>query len=78
MNLDDLVNPETWVIGNVSDQKIVGDVTPARYSFHHEARINKKAEGEGIFLCDSVKYETHLLFGLILLKITNWYIYLGG
>ena len=28
MNLDALVITETWMTGNVSDQKIVGDVTP--------------------------------------------------
>ena len=33
---------ETWLTGNVSDQKIVGDVTPAGYSFHHASRIHKK------------------------------------
>ena len=35
MDLDALVITETWLTGNVSDQNIVGDVTPARYSFHH-------------------------------------------
>ena len=42
MDLDVLVITETWMTGNVSDQKIVGDVTPAGYSFHHAARIHKK------------------------------------
>ena len=48
--------------GNVSDQKIVGDVTPAGYSFHHAARIHKKGGGVGILLRDSLKCETHLRF----------------
>jgi len=38
MDLDALVITETWLTGNVSDQKNVSDVTPARYSFHHAAR----------------------------------------
>ena len=41
MDLDALVITETWLTGNVSDQKIVGDVTPAGYSFHYAARIHK-------------------------------------
>jgi len=38
MNLDALVIIETSFTGNVSDKTIVGDVTPAGYSFHHAAR----------------------------------------
>ena len=48
--------------GNVSDQNIVGDVTPAEYSFHHAARIHKKGGGVGILLRDSLKCESHLQF----------------
>ena len=48
MDLGVLVVIETWLTGNVSDQKIVGDVTPAGYSFHHAARIHKKVGGVGI------------------------------
>ena len=44
----DIVITETWLTGNVSDQKIVGDVTPAGYSFHHAVRIHKKV-GESAF-----------------------------
>ncbi|KAK2138836.1 hypothetical protein LSH36_2340g00003, partial [Paralvinella palmiformis] len=62
MDLDALVITETWLTGNVSDQKIVGDVTPAGYSFHHAARIHKKGGGVGILLRDSLKCETHLRF----------------
>ena len=40
MDLDALVITETWLTDNVSNQKIVGDVTPAGYSFHHTARIH--------------------------------------
>ena len=46
MDLDVLVITETWLTGNVSDQKIVGDVTPTGYSFHHIARIHMKDGGE--------------------------------
>ena len=62
MDLDALVITEPWLTGNVSDQKIVGDVTPVGYSFHHAARIHKKGGGVGILLRDSLKCETHLRF----------------
>ena len=62
MDLDDLVITETYLTGNVSDQKIVGDVTPAGYSSHHAARIHKKGEGVCIFLLDSLNCETHFRF----------------
>ena len=67
MDFDVLVITETWLTGNVSDQKIVGYVTPAGYSFHRAARIHKKGGGVGILLRDSLNCETHLR----LLKITN-------
>ena len=47
MDLDALVLTETWLTGNVSDQKIVGDVTPAGYSFY-QLRITRKV-GESAF-----------------------------
>ncbi|KAK2142003.1 hypothetical protein LSH36_1007g01009 [Paralvinella palmiformis] len=62
MDLDSLVITQTWLTGNVLDQKFVGDVTPAGYSFHHAARIHKKGGGVGILLRDSLKCETHLRF----------------
>jgi len=62
MDLDAFVITETWLTGNVSDQKIVGDVTPAGYSFYHPALIHKKGWGVGILLRDSLKRETHLRF----------------
>ena len=62
MDLDALVITETWLTGNVSDQNIVGDVTPAGYAFHHAARIHKKDDGVGIIFCDYLKCETHLHF----------------
>jgi len=34
MDLDALLIAETWLTGNVSHQKSVGEETPARYSFH--------------------------------------------
>ena len=37
----------TWLTGNVSDQKIVGDVNPAGYSFHHAGQIQKKGGSSG-------------------------------
>jgi len=47
MDIDALVITETWLTSNISDQKIVGEVTPA---------------GVSILLCDSLKCETHLHF----------------
>ena len=42
MDIDALIITDNWLDGNVSDQIIVGDVTPTGYSFHHAARIRKK------------------------------------
>ena len=47
---------------NVSDQKIVGVVTLAGYSFHQAARNHKKVDRIGILLRDSLKCETNLRF----------------
>jgi len=69
---------ESWLTGNVSEQKIVGDMTPAGYAFPHAARFHKKGGGVGILLCYSLKYETHLHFHAKFLKITNRVLYLGG
>ena len=44
----------SWLTGNVSDLNIVGDVTPAEYSFHRAARIHKKNGGVGILPRDSI------------------------
>ena len=44
MDLDALVIRDTWLSGNVSDQKIVSNVTPAGYSFHHAAWIHKQLQ----------------------------------
>jgi len=62
MDIDTLVITETWLTGNVSDLKIVGDVTPFRYSIHHAVRIHKKGGSVRILLHDTLKYETHLRF----------------
>jgi len=62
MDLDALVITATWLTCNVSDQKIVGDATPAGYSFHHAARIYRKGGGVGILLRHSLKYESILKF----------------
>ena len=40
MDFDVFFITYTWLTGNASDQKIVGDVTPAGYSFHHAAWIH--------------------------------------
>ena len=42
MDLDVLVILDTWLTGNMLDHKIVCEVTPARYVYHHAARYNKK------------------------------------
>ena len=49
MDLDALVITETWLTGNVSDQKIVGDVTPAGY-IHSTMQLGfTKKVGESAF-----------------------------
>ena len=45
IDLNTLVITETWLTGNISDQKSVGGLTPSGYSFHHAARIHKKRWG---------------------------------
>ncbi|KAK2151927.1 hypothetical protein LSH36_345g00012 [Paralvinella palmiformis] len=74
---DALVITETWLTGNVSDQKIVGDVTPAGYSFHHAARIHKKGGGVGILLRDSLKsfenYQLTFISGGISVRVAIIY-----
>jgi hypothetical protein len=67
MDLDALVITETLLTGNASGHKIVGEVTPAGYSFHHAARIHKKGGGVGILL----RVKPICVFRLSLLKITN-------
>jgi len=49
-DFDILVMTEIWLTGGASDQKIVGDVTPAGYGFHHTARTHRKGEGVGILI----------------------------
>ena len=53
-----LLSLQTWPTGNVSDENIVGDVTPGGYAFHHAARIHKKIGGVGMHLRDSLKLPT--------------------
>jgi len=57
MNLDAL-----GMTGNVSDQKIVGEVTPSGYSFHHAAQIHKKGGEVCILLLCSLKRGTYWCF----------------
>ena len=61
MDFDVFFITETWLTGNASNQKIVGDVTPAGYSFHHAAWIHKKGGGVGTLPCDSFKCENYYL-----------------
>ena len=68
MDLDVHVITETWLTGKVSNQKFVGGVIIAGYSFHHAARIHKKGEGNGILIGDSLKCEAHLRFHVFLQK----------
>jgi len=49
MDADALVITEIWLTDNVSDQKPVHNVTPARYAFNHAARIHRKGGGVGFF-----------------------------
>ena len=56
------VMTETWLTGGASDQKIVGDVTPAVSGFHHTARTHRKGRGVGILICDSLKLQNHFPF----------------
>jgi len=56
-DIDALVITETWLTSNVSDQKLVGVVTPAGYSFHHAAQNHKTDGAVGILLLDSLKCE---------------------
>ena len=42
---------ETWLHGDDSDQKAIGDITPAGYVFHHVHRNGGRGGGVG-FLCD--------------------------
>ena len=48
--------------GGASDQKLVGDVTPAGYGFHHTARTHKKGGGVGILIRDSLKLQNQFRF----------------
>jgi len=59
---DALLVSETWLTGNISDQNIVSDLTPARYSFYYAARSHKMCEGDGIILSDSLKFEVNFVF----------------
>jgi len=60
MNLDALFITATWLTGNVSDKKSVGEVTQTGYTFHHAAGIYKEFGRVGILIRDSLKCETHL------------------
>ena len=62
MDLDALDIKKTCLTDNVLEQKLVGQLTPGGYSFHHAARVNKKGGDVRILLRDSLKYETHLHF----------------
>ena len=61
-DFDILVMRETWLTGGASDQKIVGDVTPAGYGFHRTARTHRKGQGVGILIRDYLKLQNHFRF----------------
>ena len=48
MDLDAVVITETWLTGNVSDQKIVGDVTPAEIFIPSCSSDSQERWGVGI------------------------------
>ena len=41
---------ETGLTGGISDEKFVGDLTPAGYSFHHVTRIHRKCGGVDVLV----------------------------
>ena len=45
VGFDTLVVTETWLTGGILHQKIVGDVLPAGYLFHHAAHTHRKGWG---------------------------------
>ena len=57
VDFDALVITETWLTGKDSDQKIIGDMTPEGYTFHHGPRTHRKGGGVGILVRDSLKFK---------------------
>ena len=51
-----LIVKGTWLTGGISDQKMVGDVAPACYSFHYAARTRRKGGGVVILIRESLKF----------------------
>ena len=66
-----VVVTETWRTGGISDQKTVGDVTPAGYSFHRAAHTHRKGGGVGILIQDSLQFEKHSHFQASSFEIIN-------
>ena len=62
MDLDALFITATWLTGNGSDKKSVGEVTQTGYAFHHAAGIHKEVGRVLILISDSLKSETHLFW----------------
>ena len=53
---------ETWLKGDDSDQKVIGDVTPIGFRFCQNARTTKRGGGIGILHGDSIRLERHRKF----------------
>ena len=67
-----LFKKKTCFTSNVSDQKIISDVFPAGYSFHHGGRIHK-TWGISFVILWSLK--SICSFRISLFKIINWSLY---
>ena len=48
IDFDTFVITEIWLRGKDSDQNIIGDVTPAGYTFNHAIRTHKKGGAVGM------------------------------
>jgi exonuclease III len=53
--LDIVALTETWLSGNESDQRIIGQITPSGYIFHQIPRYGRKGGGVAIMCRDSFK-----------------------
>ena len=55
LDLDAHVITETWLTGEDSDHRIIGDLTPDGYTFRHALCTHRKGGGVGILYRDSFK-----------------------
>ena len=60
--MDAVVLTETWLKGDDSDQKIIGDLTPSGYTFRHIPRIIKTGGAVGMLLRDTLTIEHQATF----------------